>query len=135
MPELKYWKNGGPRDVWVSVHDKVEALIEAHRLRPIRAELLPEHMLMVAPVAPAEVEMAGVTPRRAENIVLKRQGFAGGMRVPHLHFSGRVYLLNQEQWKEFSNVMLDSFREKLATVNAVSFDQLMELSEAVNALP
>jgi hypothetical protein len=58
----------------------------------------------------------------------------GGMRMPHLHLEGDLYLLNTEQWQRFSGALLKSVREKLAVAKTVSFDQAMEISEAVEAL-
>jgi hypothetical protein len=53
------------------------------------------------------------------------------MRIPHLHHRGDIYLLSKEQWNKFSGEMLDNFRTRLAEVNTVPFEQLMNLGDAV----
>ncbi|MZP31041.1 hypothetical protein GTO91_15100 [Heliobacterium undosum] len=58
----------------------------------------------------------------------------GGMKIPHLHLNDHIYVLNQEQWKEFSGIMLAKLRERINQTNSVSFEQLVELSSAVDKL-
>jgi hypothetical protein len=59
-------------------------------------------------------------------------GFSGGIRVPHLHLNGEIYILNKEQWSTFSNEVIRDFSKKLAEAKNVSFSQLMELAEPMS---
>lgn len=56
----------------------------------------------------------------------------GGMKVPHLHFNGEIYVLNKKQWSEFSGEILKEFSKKLTETKTVSFGQLMDLSETMD---
>jgi transposase len=58
----------------------------------------------------------------------------GGIRVPHLHYKGELYLLNKKQWNEFSGEILKEFSKKLAETKTVNFGQLMDLSETMNEI-
>jgi hypothetical protein len=50
-------------------------------------------------------------------------GIKGGIRVAHLHFNDRIYLLNDEQWAKFSAGIIANAKARLAKVNAVSFEE------------
>ena len=60
--------------------------------------------------------------------------FPGGIKVPHLHYLGRIYFLETEQWQEFSQTAIKQVQEKLALARTVSFGDLMDLTEVVNEL-
>ncbi len=116
--------NGGRFDFWTTNVMFVDQFIEKNRIKAIEKG----HLLMddPVPISPIRVENIGI-----EFKYLKPKPFPGGMRVPHLHFKDDIYLLNHEQWKEFSSMAVKNFREKLAKVETVNFDKLMELSEAI----
>jgi hypothetical protein len=59
--------------------------------------------------------------------------FSNKCRTPS-SFQGRGVSADKEQWQAFSSEAIRGFQEKLAAANAVSFNQLMELSEAVLAI-
>lgn len=61
-------------------------------------------------------------------------GIRGGMRVPHLHFNDKIYLLNNEQWAKFSDTIITDSREKLANVKKISFEEGMLLESVVQGL-
>lgn len=116
--------NGGRFDFWATNVKFVAQFIEKNRIKAIEKD----NLIMDDPVP--------ISPIRIENIAielkyLKPKPFPGGMRVPHLHFQDDIYLLNHEQWKEFSSTAVKNFQEKLAKVETVHFDKLMELSEAI----
>ncbi|MBM7867706.1 hypothetical protein GTO89_13755 [Heliobacterium gestii] len=58
----------------------------------------------------------------------------GGLKIPHLHLNDHIYMLDQEQWREFSGMMLAKVKEKIAQTNSVSFEQLAELSSVTGKL-
>ncbi|MCE1164951.1 MAG: hypothetical protein LWX07_06075 [Bacteroidetes bacterium] len=58
----------------------------------------------------------------------------GGPIFPHLHLDGDVYLLNDEQWKTFSEGILKGIKEKIANAGKVNFAQVSALAEAVEML-
>ena len=57
-------------------------------------------------------------------------GIRGGMKVPHLHFNDRIYLMNPAQWAQFSANIIADCKAKPANVKQVSFDQGMLLGSA-----
>lgn len=45
-----------------------------------------------------------------------------------------IFLLNESQWKNFSVSVIRDFQNKLANVKTVGFEQVMEISEAVDGI-
>jgi hypothetical protein len=134
MEEYYYWRPkpiplpGIWPDFWVINIDIVENFIKQHKLTAASSEILstPMDMILLQLMSGEKVEMA-TFPFRIPNI-------RGGMRIPHLHFKGEIYLLKQEQWKTFTGQVIERFKNKMATAGTVSFEKLMNLSEAVDSL-
>ena len=113
---------GKPADFWMVQAKAVEQFIKANKIKPVSQETL-------------QVRSVGeVTEKEAERAFVPWWWKYGGMRVPHLHYAGELFLLNQEQWKAFSTEIIRDFSKKLAGANSVSFGQLMTISEAVNEI-
>ena len=119
------WRHGGRTDFWMKNINAVNEFIKAHNLKPIPVEHLP------TPVMASELPQGPVAKRSLPRPL----PFPGGIRFAHLHFENNVYVLNADQWKEFSGQMLKDFREKLGTVKTISFEQAIELSAVIDALP
>lgn len=60
-------------------------------------------------------------------------GIPGGWPVPHLHFDGDVYLMDQKQWEVYSQGRLRDFSHQLEQASSISFRDFMEVSNAVHA--
>lgn len=58
----------------------------------------------------------------------------GGMKLAHLHYAGDIYVLTESQWADFSKSVMMSFTDKLRSAGKVTFDQVMNISEAVAGL-
>ncbi len=60
----------------------------------------------------------------------------GGMKAPHIHLDGKIYLLNETQWGEFSKKVIVDFQERLDIAKSIpmNFDQLTSIAEAANVL-
>ncbi|HEX2685597.1 MAG TPA: hypothetical protein VHN14_03225 [Kofleriaceae bacterium] len=126
---LRYWKEGGRWDLWVHDVSMVRDFIKRHKLETIgKEELLARKRVLDAPMMPVPVATE-VHPGPVPRI-----GYAGGMRVPHLHYDGEIYSLDRAQWREFAERTLDTLRERLGEVKSVGFEQLMELSETVSSV-
>ncbi len=54
-------------------------------------------------------------------------GIRGGIRIPHLHFSNKIYMLDDAQWAKFSRGIIADCKAKLANVKEVSFEEGMVL--------
>lgn len=63
------------------------------------------------------------------SMLLPPKGFAGGIRAPHVHYDGDIYLLNNREWKAFSGKIIEEFKAKLSNAQAINYDQLMRLSD------
>jgi hypothetical protein len=113
---------GKPVDFWMVQARAVGQFIKANKIKPVAQEAL-------------RASSAGEAPAKAVEIAAEPWWWKyGGMRVPHLHYGGELYLLDQEQWKAFSGGIVKEFSKKLAAANSVNFGQLMEISEAVNEI-
>ena len=114
------WIYGGPRDIWVNRVEAIGAFITSHKLKPAPME----DFLAQSMNFGLEETAKAVRPRP----------FPGGLRSPHLHFKGDVYLTNAEQWKAFSGAMIKQYQEKLGRAGTVSFDQLMDVAAEIESL-
>jgi len=65
---------------------------------------------------------------------VKPRPFPGGMRIPHFHLRDDIFLLDDRQWDVVSKALLDTFQQKLAGMQRVSFDQVMDISETMHGL-
>lgn len=152
--ERYWWKWGRPAEFWIANHEAIGRFIDIHELRPVpRVHLagraVRDHMGMefeagavetnggALEVEATEAQAAHLRPR----VDISRPRIAwygsinGGMRVPHLHFGDRVYLLDHELWAEFSRDMVSRFVERLTASEAIGFEQFMEVTEVMDALP
>lgn len=119
--DLLVLKNGGRRDFWIAHAPMVGRFIEAHAKDLTKVQVPGE----VRTVAPAE------TPMLAH--AMGRMVFhdpRGGMRMPHLHFGGEIFILSEPQWAEFSKAAVNTMTERLKGAHKVGFDAVMALSEA-----
>jgi hypothetical protein len=58
----------------------------------------------------------------------------GGMRIAHIHVGDDIYLVNKQQWGTFTKRVMTDLSEKLGSAGNVSFDQVMNVAQAVNGL-
>ena len=128
-------ENGG----WFALWAKVESFITPEKLKQWGAmkyngltknEVIHE-VRMGAPQIGAAIQpvkaASGLDQTRYHNI-------RGGLRVPHIHYKNEIYLLDKKQWQEFCKPLLKEFQEKLSKASSVSFQQLLEISEALEGL-
>lgn len=126
-----YWdrkfRYGGPWPIWINNIDIITKLIKENSIKPIDSE----HLFGNSPEM-FQVPNVGAKGKISDG--LRPYPFPGGLRYPHLHFKGELYKLNDKQWKTFSSEVLKDIRAKLDKVNVVSFEQVMEISDAVDSL-
>jgi len=120
------WKYGGRFDYWIQKIDRVGRYIERFGLKPVGREHLPM-----------------VTADEGDTAALRVIGpsFPGGIRTAHFHYGGNIYMLNAEQWQEFSKDVILDMRKKLDRAGevierggSVGFSQLLDLSGSVEGL-
>ena len=124
MPIRKFipdWTMGGPRDFWMKDISFIKDFIDKYKLQP-HTEFIPRLS-----------KITGTTGMKsAEKAFIWDPSIYGGMKIAHLHYKDDIFILNKEQWKDFSGQVLDKFRQKLNKINSVNYEQLMELSNAVS---
>jgi hypothetical protein len=117
--------------IWVKNIKLIDKLIGQYKLK-----VTPDKALPTLGFAPTE----GLGESVAGRAALKRSPvrippFPGGIRVPHFHFKGEIYFLDEKQWRDFSSQTIKILQDKLSRAKAVSFENLVELTEAVEGLP
>ena len=124
------WFVGLPADFWLINVGMIKDVIKQNELRPIAAESLHQEYIY----GPMNAELnTNVDSTRARARKLKLPfPFPGGIRVPHLHFKGDLFVLNEEQWSGFSKKVVDRLQNKLAGANSVNFEQVVRLSNAID---
>jgi hypothetical protein len=125
--EPSWWRNGGRGDLWLKNIERIGRLIKEWKLEPVAAE----HFIAEKYSAP----LSSVKEEKERLPFRWPRSFWGGIRIPHLHFKGDLFLPNEKQWREFTAEVMKDFQAKLAKASAISFDQMMEISEAVDSLP
>ena len=119
------WLFGIPVPIWLNRIEMIEGFIKENGLKPAAHESLP--------ITPIMNQMAGAQlTEKAAN--LRWPGFPGGIRIPHLHFRGEIFLLKEELWQKFSAGLVKDLQGRLAKAKSVNFEQAMEISEAVDSL-
>jgi len=117
------WWVGLPADFWLTEIPAIEKAISKLGLKPVPKDYAASFGTMSIP-----------EEGESRSLALRKPHFPGGIRVPHLHFRDDLFLLNEEQWKEFSGQMVRDFQKKLSSVKSVNFEQFIEVSEAINSL-
>jgi len=123
----KRWLFGIPAPIWLNRLEMIEGFIKEHALQPAALETLPVNPL-INQAAGTEIT------ERAVAVKNRWTGFPGGIRVPHLHFKGNVFVLKEELWLKFSAGLVKDLQGRLAKAKSVSFEQAIEISEAIDSL-
>jgi len=126
-----WWLRGLPADLWLQHGRIVEKFITEQKLKPVDQKFLVTKLEVLAGQPAQAIATATATAKARLNPIDIR----GGIRIAHLHFRNDVYLLDAAQWKAFSGKVLEQFSAKLSQASTVSFDQLLDLSDAVDSLP
>ena len=130
LPSLRYhfepWEIfGGRRALFVRYAHLVADVIKDFKLQPIKEDILvPTMRFSGATRAVPDAEMlAQIDP-----------GICGGKRFAHLHFRGDVYQLDVKQWQTFTARVTADLAERVQAAGAVSVEQILDLSDAVDAI-
>ena len=122
----RWWKYGLPRpDLWVQYLHVFERIVEKFKLKPVG----PEHLYTVA-MPGVEIQSPPVV-RAGKTLPIKPIPYPGGLRIPHIHFKGDVYMVNAEQWKVATTEILKDFQAKLNSAHTVGFEQMMDLTDVM----
>ena len=58
----------------------------------------------------------------------------GGMKLAHVHLNGHTYLLKDEQWREFSKILLVNIQNKLKDAKGVSFENAQDIVNSMESV-
>ncbi|MGE5405572.1 MAG: hypothetical protein ACM3PP_11610 [Candidatus Saccharibacteria bacterium] len=122
-----WWKFGKPADFFVVEYDRIKEMIK-------ELELIPATQAQLGIDMQLAMKEAAAFSDNPQAMSYERHWKWGGMKIPHLHFDGDIYLLNEAQWHKFSHKVIDGFKDKLTHAKAINFEQMLELSEAINNL-
>lgn len=122
---FRRWLWGIPVPLWLNRIEMIEGFIKENGLKPAALETLPISPLMNEA---AGAELAERAPK------FRWPGFPGGIRIPHLHLRGDIFLLKDELWQNFSAGLIKDLQGRLNKAKSVSFEQAMEISEAIDGL-
>ncbi|MBI2411961.1 MAG: hypothetical protein HYV24_01955 [Deltaproteobacteria bacterium] len=112
---LRGWENGGRKELWVNHAVSVANFIKRENLARTQIAITANNSKIKLPLAKG------------------KKGFPG-IPVPHLHFKGEIYLVNEAQWGKFSKEIVSDFRGKLEGVNTVGLEALSGMSAIINKL-
>jgi hypothetical protein len=116
-------KNGGRRDFWVSHVDIIEQYIKSAEKELIRVR--------ESAKSPAGLKADDRAHATAAGKAIIWDPTRGGMRMPHLHYAGEIYILNESQWATFSKSAMKALIDNLGKVKKVTFENVMQVSEAL----
>ena len=118
------WRWGMPAPIWLDQIERIRDLVREWDLKPIS-----EHY----------VDFGGSFAKRFDvpdgNMPIIRWPFPipfpGGRKFAHLHLDDKIFVLNDEQWSEFSTTVVKDMHERLRRAGRVNVQQLTEISEAL----
>ena len=111
-----------PIDFWIRRETMIGNFIKENKLEQINT-------------AGYELEGFASAAQAAEEkaaLPMRRPPFPGGMRIPHLHFQGEVYRMDQQQWTQFSGKVVADLNAKLKSASALSFDQIRDVAGEID---
>ena len=112
-----YLINGIVNPMFWRYKNAIEKFVKEMKLEPIDAEIIQKRSI--------ELTQVHIDPPWWKY---------GGMKIPHLHFNDHTYLLKDEQWRDFSKILIKNFQEKLNRVNGISFDGAQEISNSLESV-
>ena len=120
-----WWLRGRPADLWLQHGRIVERFVKEAKLTPVD----PEFLITKLEVLAGQPQAVATTRAKLQPIDIR-----GGIRIAHLHLRDDIFLLDAAQWKAFSGKVMGEFSAKLSKASTVSFDQLLDLSDAVDTI-
>ncbi len=106
------------KELWAAVAPYAKEVIAQFNLKPTTIGAMPA---VARPMAMAEVSFVDL-------------GIKGGIRVPHIHYANKIYLLNEDQWAVFSRQVVADARAKLAKAKSLGFDETVLLADVAQSL-
>lgn len=123
--------NGGRMELWLNMREISHGIVEKFKLRPLAEEVIATHTYPLAGQIAEPAEMPQMKAMPAEAIrKIPRIDPRGGMRLPHLHLDGKIFMLEGEVYREFSKQIIGNIQKRVSAAGTIPFNQLLEVSEA-----
>lgn len=122
--------DGGDFVIWMAWSKQIAKYIRKWELAPVALENLPVFYFNDPTPQPI---MADETESN-ERLRIKPRPFPGGLKIAHFHHKGQIYLLNDEQWREFTTKTIGMVRDKIRKAEMVGYQPLMALTESALAI-
>ena len=117
--DMLYLKCGGRWEFWVSQINVIEQFMKSAAGR----ELIQVN---------AAAHSAAKQDMKASGKAIIWDPTRGGMRMPHIHYAGEIYILNEKQWEDFSKLAMQALAEKMGKMQKVSFENVMQIAEGMS---
>jgi hypothetical protein len=135
--KLVIWKAGRPAELWLSHRELVAGFIKKHNLKPLEPESYPSMPVEMTGASEAMTLAAASSKSKQAEWVSRipwPKPFPGGIRIPHFHFGPDLYLVDRDQWKEFSDMVVRDVGDRLGKAREIGFEQVLELTEGTASL-
>lgn len=119
------WQWGMPAPIWLDQIDRIRDLVNQWNLEPIS----PHYGSFGGGIAKRMDVPDGELP-----VVRWPSPFPGGRKLAHLHLDDKIFVLNDKQWSEFSQTVVNEMQERLGRAGRVNVQQITEISEAIMGL-
>ena len=130
--------NGIPADIWQFEKENIGRFVKENALAPAAwlsfGQFIPNVSVGQVNLQSRDLgsSAGGIFDNVASfNFIRIWPGFWGGIRTPHLHYNGDIYLLNAEQWNRFTTPVLKKLGEKIGSSQSISFDTFLDVSNSV----
>jgi hypothetical protein len=127
--EMLKWRVGIPRDFWYTHVERIGQFVVENHLTPMS-------QLKFAGGSKKMADAEEKAQPRIQSAAVLRD-WRGGIRTPHLHLHGELYVLNQAQWLKFTDQIRQDVSDKLKRANEsgrVGFEQFVDLTEALDQM-
>jgi len=136
-----YWLVGLPREIF-SERENI-GYIKQYGLSPLTID---QQMPYLQGIYNISIQPAGnvMLPLSKADIVApkpigatdseKQVLIHGGMKKPHLHYDGKIYPLNADQWNQIANNALEKLGKSLANTKTISFDNFKKIAAIVEEI-
>jgi hypothetical protein len=114
---LKQWTSGIRADFWHLKEKAIGDFIAKNKIQVLEK--------ISNAVIEEQTREVTLNPISAKITIDKIKNWPGGLKNPHLHYQGNVYLLDDAQWSKFTTPILKELSTKLTSSPSISFDGLV----------
>jgi hypothetical protein len=118
--DMLYLKCGGRWEFWVNQINVIEQFMKSAAGKELTQVNVATHSAVKQEMKAASGKAILWDPTR------------GGMRMPHLHYAGEIFLLNEKQWEDFSKLAMQALTEKMGKMQKVTFEKVMQIAEGMS---